>query len=320
MPSVTLSRGRHKGWDAWFLRHGRLTLILVPQVGGRVMGALWRGHDLFFTQPEREGVVEDVDAVTDVGARKTVMGFPLWGGDKTWLGPQERWTLGVPFLELDSGPYTLSVDRETPDEVSLRMTSVIDRETGVRVERELSVAAESPGWSMTHRLLNVSAETVEWGLWDVAMVCKPGRVYLPRASASRYPSGVKTFEDEGDSAALRDDVVGELGGLAVVRHDDHRKYKYGVDAAEGWMLGVFETDGGLVGYCKQAAGPPGRRYPHGCTAEVFNSDRYPYMEMELLGPVAELAPGGSVELRERQALFDVATWPVDEAAVRRLVV
>ena len=33
------------------------------------------------------------------------LGFVLWGGDKTWLAPQDRWTDGDPFLDLDSGAY-----------------------------------------------------------------------------------------------------------------------------------------------------------------------------------------------------------------------
>jgi len=75
---------------------------LVPQVGGRIMGIRWRGHDLSFTQPELEGQVVDVAAVENPSAKKREMGFPLWGGDKTWLAPQTRWTEGAPFLDLDT--------------------------------------------------------------------------------------------------------------------------------------------------------------------------------------------------------------------------
>jgi hypothetical protein len=43
---VALKQRSYKGWDAWFLQRGPLELALVPQVGGRIMGMIWQGHDL----------------------------------------------------------------------------------------------------------------------------------------------------------------------------------------------------------------------------------------------------------------------------------
>ncbi|MFN0074496.1 MAG: hypothetical protein ACKVVP_23690 [Chloroflexota bacterium] len=50
---ITLKKQRYKGWDAWIIRRAELGLVLVPQLGGRIMGLLWRDHDLFFTDPSR---------------------------------------------------------------------------------------------------------------------------------------------------------------------------------------------------------------------------------------------------------------------------
>ena len=60
--NVAVIAGRYKGWGCWFLKNGPVELVLVPQVGGRIMGIRWRGHDLSFTQPEIEGQVVDVAA------------------------------------------------------------------------------------------------------------------------------------------------------------------------------------------------------------------------------------------------------------------
>ena len=46
---ISVSPGQHKGWDAWHLKNGPLELVLVPHVGGRIMGMIWRKHDLSFT-------------------------------------------------------------------------------------------------------------------------------------------------------------------------------------------------------------------------------------------------------------------------------
>lgn len=317
-PKITLIEAKHKGWDAWCLQRGRLELVLVPQVGGRIMSMIWRGRDLSFTQPEREGQVEDVRAVKDVRARKREMGFPLWGGDKTWLSPQTGWTDGVPFLDLDSGPYDLLVEHTGPEAAVVRMTSHVCRETGVQITRTVTISSDSQAWFVTHTLRNRSSHETRWGLWDVSMLYKPGRVYVPRGGTSRHPSGVKTFEEEGESIQVRDKVVHELGSLAVIDCIDTKAFKFGVDAQEGWMLGVLDVAGmGLVGYRKQVPTHADMYYGHGCIAEVYNSDRYPYFEMEIHGPVVSLGPGASFELEERQALFDVPCWPQSEDEVRQ---
>ncbi len=282
------------------------------------MGMKWRDQDLSFTLPELEGQVEGLSEVQDVGAKKREMGFLLWGGDKTWLAPQTRWTEGVPFLDLDSGPYDLRVVQAGLEDVVVRMTSRLCRETGVQITRTVKMSSGTQGWIVVHQLLNKSSRDIQWGVWDVSMVLKPGKVYLPRSPASVHPSGVKTFSAEGESVQVRDSVVGELGSLAVINCREPRAFKFGVDAQEGWMLGVVEVAGlGLVGCRKRVPVYPDMRYAHGCVCEVYNSGRYPYLEMEIHGPVVFLRPGVSFELEEKQALFDIPKWPESEDEVRQ---
>ncbi len=332
---VTLEEGRYRGWKALTVRNGPLALVLVPQVGGRIMSMQWRGYDLSFTQPERRGQVEEVSRAPDVRDRKRKMGRVLWGGDKTWLAPQTRWTDGYPFLDLDSGGYELKVEQSGPERVVVRLVSPICRETGVQITRTLAVCAGATDMTVTHELFNTSSAEITWGVWDVTMVLRPGKVYLPRRRNSSYPGGIKTYPEEGESVQARGKVVSELGSLAVVTCDHPRKFKFGVDAEttlegqcsnpgtpsqDGWMLGVLNIGGhGLVGYCKQIPVYRGQLYGHGCVAEVYNSDEYEYFEMEVHGPQVTLQPAGRFALTERQALFDVAAWPAHEGQVRQLV-
>ena len=316
--NVAVVAGRHKGWSCWYIKNAPVELILVPQVGGRIMGISWRGQDLSFTQPELEGQLVDVSAVEDVSAKKREMGFPLWGGDKTWLAPQTRWTEATPFLDLDSGAYELAIERAGPDVARVRMTSSVCRETGMQIMRTVTMKAGETAWTVDHCLMNGSAAEVQWGPWDVSMVLRPGRVYLPRSPTSEYPGGVKTDPAEDQSVQLRNSVVGQLGSLAVLDCHGTRRFKFGVDAHEGWMLGVLDIAGlGLVGYRKQVPVFPGEPYAHGVVASVFNSDLYPYFEMEIHGPLVRLPPGGRYEIGEHQALCDVTGWPERERDVRQ---
>ena len=318
-PAITWRQGQFKGWDCYLIQTGSLELVLVPQVGGRVMGCSWNGYQLFFTQPEREGRLETVASTQDVRARKRAMGMPLWGGDKTWLAPQSRWTDGVPFLDLDSAPYDLQVKKSSEKKLIVEMKSHVCRETGMQITRTLDLSSDTPGWRIRHRLQNCSTAETEWEMWIVSMVLQPGRVFLPRSRSSTYPGGVKTFVEEGESVAARQSIVGELGSLAVIECMASKQFKYGVDSREGWILGVLDAGDGLIGYRKEVPFFPEATYAHGCVSEVFNSGEYSYLEMESHGPTRRLSPGESYEVEEEQSVFDVPKWPQSEDEVRALL-
>ena len=314
---VHVRRGRFKGWDAVWMEQPPLALALVPEVGGRVMGMAWSDHQLAFTTPALEGRTEDVAAARDVRARKRELGFALWGGDKTWLAPQSRWTDALPFLDLDAGAYACAIEAAGPDKAVVRMTSPICRETGVRIRRTIRMDSGAPGWSVVHRLENASEREVEWGPWGVAMVNRPGRAYVPTRPDSSYPGGLRSFAEEGDSVAARAHVVSHLGAIAVIACTEPVQFKFGTDSPEGWMVAILERpDDGLIGYRKRARAGSGARFGHGCSAEVFNSGCHPYLEMEVHGPLARISPGAMVEIEEHQAVFDVARWPESEDEVR----
>ncbi len=302
------------GWDALWIEQGPLTLVLVPQIGGRTMGVVWKGHELSFANPECWGHLPDIASIADVHQAKQRLGFVLWGGDKTWLAPQDRWTDGVPFLDLDSGAYDLSVDRTGG---TVTMVSPVCRETGVRIERTLALGAIPGTWSVASRLINASDHVVDWAPWDVAMMLRPATVFMPTGPDSAFPQGVRTFDNEGVSTSVRDEVVHFVDDIAVVSCRDAVKFKYGVDAALGRILAVLDTGaGGLVGYRKSVPTYHPQPYGHGCVLEIFNASAYSYIEMEVHGPVVSLQPGESFTLKVDSALFDLDAMPATNASIR----
>jgi|APTNR8051073442_1049403.scaffolds.fasta_scaffold03060_5 hypothetical protein len=303
------------GWNALWIEHGPLTLVLVPQIGGRIMSVIWKGHELSFVNPDCRGRVLDVASIADVHEAKRRLGFVLWGGDKTWLAPQDRWTDGDPFLDLDSGAYDLSIDRTTG---AATMLSPICRETGVRIERTVLPGAEPGTWSVASRLINASDRMVVWAPWDVGMMLRPATVFMPTRPNSTYPRGVRTFDNEGDSTSARDQVLDFVDDIAVVSCRDAVKFKYGVDADVGRILAVLETgDGGRVGYRKSVPTYRPQPYGHGCVLEIFNASAYSYIEMEVHGPVVSLQPGESFTLEVGSTLFDLDAAPTGIAAIRQ---
>lgn len=314
---VTGERGTVHGWDGWWIRRGPLELGLVPAIGGRLMSFRWHGHELSYVHPDHAGRRPRLPDVADVAALKRELGFVPWGGDKTWLAPQERWREAVPFLDLDSGPYELAVERDDGAEVRVTMRSRVCREVGARVARTIVVRADTGDFTVEHALENPSAAPIAWGLWDVHQVCGPGMAYVPRRKGSAFCDGVKAYPAEGDSEGARAEVVRVLGDVVAIDCRRPRWFKFGSDADEGWALGVVETPRGLVGYLKEV--PRATGCGHGCVVEVYNDPHRPYFELEAHGPVVSLAPGERTTLVERRRVFDVASWPETAAAVRALV-
>jgi acyl-CoA reductase-like NAD-dependent aldehyde dehydrogenase len=122
------------------------------------------------------------------------------------------------------------------------MRSPVCRELGVRLARTVTVAGDGDEVQVVHALENVSAVPVTRGLWDVHQLRGPGVAYVPRRPiGSAFRDGVKAYPAEGDSEGARPDVVRLLDDVAAIDCRRPRWFKFGVDADEGWALGVVAT-------------------------------------------------------------------------------
>lgn len=258
-----------------------------------------------------------IDPSGAVLVQKRRLGFPLWGGDKTWIAPQSRWSNASPYLDLDSGPYDVEVLAGGPQRVELTLSSGVCRETGLRLRRSIRVSTGEQHFVVCHEIENANAWQIQAEIWDVAMVATPGTVYLPTWIGSAFPEGVKTYITEGQSVAARADVVQSDDGYASVTCRAGVAFKYGVDGPAGWVAAVLQRpDGGLVGYRKSMPVFLDRSYSHECVAEVYQSAEYAYLEMELHGPTVTLQPGERFAIEECHSVADVAAWPRSYAAVQ----
>lgn len=242
LTQVSLEQRDYHGWPAYFLRRGDLELAITPSIGGRIMRVAWRGHDLAYSNPSYHGRTLDLHNFPDPRAAKREFGLRRYGGDHTWLAPQSRWSDGLPFLDLDSGPYTAEVEESTGHDVRLTVTSPVDRETGMQIIRTVRLSAARAGFEVTHTLRNVSGKLAQWAIWDVFHLRRPGRVYLPRRKGSRFPAGVKSFDGAGNSPDARDSALKTAGPIAIVDCSTDAAFKLGVDADQGWVLALQPSD------------------------------------------------------------------------------
>jgi len=306
-----LKQAPYAGWDdALWLEQGPLTLVFVPQVGGRIMGVRWQQRDLYWVNPDLAGQTVAVQALATPAEAKVELGLKLWGGNKTWLAPQEGWTAGLPFLDLDSGAYQLTVDDTASQPVAVQMQSPICRETGIQITRTVIPNAEHNGWRLIHQVQNCGNRPICWAPWSNSMVRRPARVFLPKRADSDFPAGVKTFEQEGDSGAVRSQVLSHLDSVVAVDCIHPIKFKFGVDSDRGVLLAVLLSDQApYLGLLQTFPTFPPATYGHGCSTEVFNAAAYAYLELETHGPVTELAPGDRIEFTEHHQVIELPDLP-----------
>jgi len=273
------------GWTALVLNNDLITLAVVPDIGARVMQYdLGENHSIFVNEAE-------------LGKLYTPSSNSTWhnyGGYKTWPAPQERWNWPPP-PNLDFGIYESQI-QGSADSASVFSSGPKERwkTPDLRFERRLTIYRNTSRVKVEQTLINEGTRIQTWSVWDVTqqIVNHPGErdydnfwVYFPINPDSRYgSSGVRT---SASSDAWRGEVA---PGVYGVRFRPEGK-KIFADSHRGWVGYVDERDG--VAYFKVFAVHTDLSYPdEGARVEVWINNNPLYLEVEVLGPMTELAPGG----------------------------
>lgn len=295
-----VTHGHH---DVHWLHTDRLTLGVVPALGGRLLSAQLDGHELLWRNPSL--LTDDLQPVSGhvpAPAGGTLGDWHNYGGDKTWPAPQgwasaQEWA-GPPDPVLDSGQYEAEPTDLPSGAMQLTLTSGSDPNTGLRISRQITVA-DDLGFELRLSAVNTSDETVTWALWNVTQLAAGGTVEV--AVDDRFDEPVELVLGTGVPRWERttqdlvrvgpQDVVGKLGfphatgdltyhqgPVTMVWQwevDDSAVYPDGGSRAEVWMehpqpAPLAELDG---------LDPPGW-----------------IVECEVLSPMRTLHPGESVVL------------------------
>jgi hypothetical protein len=311
VPACSLERTNYKGWKAFRLTNGLVTLTIAPEIGGRAIQYELGSHAYFFVNPELAGKVlprEQNDRGGD---------WANYGGDKDWLGPQgfdtaEQWA-GPPDYNLDGSPFSAEVVTDSADEVAVRVTAPPDDRSGLQLSRVYRLGRGSTRVVVEHFMKNVSGHNVRWGFQEVTQsdTASPNDplhpshnvwVFAPTNPRSRFPAGYTP--QHGD---VRDPAYQPLAGLFRL-HYRYQALQAGVDSEAGWLaVANGETQHAFV---QRFRFVPGAEYPDQCTLEFWlnGPERFPrqfgapatapdprqtpyYLETEILSPYFFLRPG-----------------------------
>ncbi|MBI2505379.1 MAG: hypothetical protein HYW07_19375 [Candidatus Latescibacteria bacterium] len=275
------------GWDALVLENGLITLAVVPRIGARVMQYdLGPHHSMFVNEAELGEFYEPKpDSI-----------WHNYGGYKNWPAPQDRWNWPPPPI-LDGATCEARIAANTPDSAVVWTASPVEqwRTPGLRFERRLSVYPGTSRVRVEQTIVNQGEQADRWSVWEIsqAPVHHPGVqdfenfwVYFPLNPHSRYGArGVRTTLDT--AAAWTGEVAPGIFGVRFMPLNQ----KLWADAPEGWICYVDEREG--YAYARTFELFPGAEYPdQNATVEVWLNKDPLYLEVEVVSPIVELAPGG----------------------------
>jgi hypothetical protein len=278
---VTIAKTSYAGWpNCYKLTNGEVELIVTTDIGPRVI---------------RYGFVGGQNVFKEFKEQLGKTGEKAWqarGGHRLWIAPE-----AVPeSYALDNGAVKADVKGDT-----ITLTSAVEAETSL--EKQISVQLESNGHVVvTHRLRNKGSKARELAPWALTMMAQGG------TGITGFPPRSKHMEVLTPTNPL---VMWGFTSFNDPRWTFTQKYlmlRQDPKATTPQKVALFnpETFGAyLLGsdlFVKRYTPIKGGRFPDmGSSFETFtNAD---FLELETVGPLVNLAPGGSTEHVERWSLY-----------------
>lgn len=275
------------GWSAHALENGHTRVVVVPAIG-RVMSLGFVGDG---------GISDVLWRHGQLGPRLAPdeNGWINFGGDKAWPAPQSDWERMVgkgwpPPATFDAAPYTV-----TATGAAIELLSPVDPTYGLRVRRRVSLQNDLMLIDTAYE--KVQGAPVRVAVWTITQLVSPERMFALLPQRSAFANGHRSTLP----AAPKDlTVEGRLLGLA--RHPTDKTMIVNDADALLWVGPgrslVIETTG-----TEPAA--KGLPRPGGAHAQIYTSPdgAEPYVELELLGPLVDLAPGQRASMSVRYRLL-----------------
>jgi hypothetical protein len=303
----------YHGWKATRLSNKWISLVFVPQLGGRLMQASFGGHEYLFVNPRYYGQYFPPSE----GAAKGK--WFNYGGDKIWPlpeGSQDESHWIVASDELDDGVYQLR-DISEGDRCAVRLQGPPDQRTGLQYSREVSIGSDSPRISFHAVMKNIAGHPIRWAVQSVTQYDTADRrdpsnynrdfwAFAPVRAASAFSRQFEVHSGPVDhpSYSVRDKRLFALRW-------SYLEGEVGLDSLAGWVAVVDGSSNYVM--VERFSVDPKAEYPDGATVIFYlngpalrlNDQGMPeitssrveetpyYMEAELNSPLVTLLPGNT---------------------------
>lgn len=274
------------------IENDELELLVPRSIGPRILSLRFRGGSNLLA--ELPGVVTE---------RPDGQIYHFHGGHRLWLAPED------PMLSygLDDQPVEVT---QTEERTLIRKP--VEAETGFEKSMTVTLDPGRPGLTITHRLTNLGKEARQCAPWTITQMRTGGIAVLPQANAPTglLPNRLLTLWPYTD---LSSENLTPGRDFLLLRAQMKTPFKVGFPNPRGWL--ACWLDGVL--FVKRAAFDAAGRYvDFGCSSECYCNDRF--LELETLGPLVSVAPGGTVTHTERWDLYADIPAPLDEKTARAI--
>jgi hypothetical protein len=276
------------------LQNTILSLLVTRSVGPRVISLCLNGGDNL--------LAELPDYVTE---RPDGGMFHFYGGHRLWHAPENM----PRTYTLDDSPVEIA-----PTQNSLLVTQSVEAQTGIEKSMLISLVDEKPQVIVRHILTNRGLWPVECAAWAITQFKTGGVAILPQSQRPTevLPNRALALWPYTD---ITDPQVSWGDRYILIRAEKKvGAFKIGFPNLRGWL--AYWNAGTL--FVKRAAfDPQAAYYDFNSSSECYCN--YRFLELESLGPINVLEPGGSVMHAETWELYADVDFPADEDAAQAMV-
>jgi len=210
-------------------------------------------------------------------------------GSTYWPSPQSSWcTAGggcwPPPAAVDGGPYTGGIDAANSIQLSSAEQSIAGiAGSAVTVTKQFSPVPESGAVDVTYTLTNASpTDSISLAPWQVSRVATGGLTFFGQGT------GPVTYAPNTSSTFTVNEMAGALWYLSEPVTHDSKAFADGT----GWIAQV--TPDRLLYLLSYPDFEPADAAPGEAEIELYTNSSDVYVEFEQQGPLAAVAPGGSM--------------------------
>jgi hypothetical protein len=285
------------GWENCIrLSEGEIECVVTTDVGPRIIRLAFKG--------EKNVLGEIEDHLGKTGGNEWLS----YGGHRLWHSPEVMPRTYYP----DNKPVSYCWDGKT-----LKLIQDMEETTGIQKEIEITPGKEN-NIRVLHRLINRNLWDIEFAPWAITVMAKSGRAIVPQEP---YKPA------EGNLLPVRPLVL-----WPYTRMGDHRftwgdkfiQIKQDTEAGSPQKIGALNKQGWIAYslgdylFVKKYSYKPDVIYPDfGVNTEIYiNPD---ILEMETLGSLEKVPPGGFVEHIENWFLFKEEIGEDEETLEKKLI-
>lgn len=285
----------YQGIESVVYDRGDIKIIIAKGIGPRILFLGFKGGENLFAE------LPDVEIKTELGIWK------IYGGHRLWHSPEAMPRSYVP----DNEPVAID---ERGDRVIVE--GIPERYTGIAKRIEVEFISKN-SLRVYHYLKNTNPWEIELAAWALSVMSERGMVIIPQNKRLAGPDNLLPnrvlvlwpYTDVNDRRLI-------LGSEYIFLKQDpsiEEPVKIGTNVTDGWC--AYYRD--KILFIKKFKFLRERIYPdYGCTVESYTNSRM--IELETIGPLTRLEPGGEIEHIEEWELVKGIELSTNEECLRGL--